>query len=1341
MKRNAATNQFNGGLVMDLNPLLAPNTVLTDCLNGTLITNNGNENVLQNDMGNGRVETAFLPEGYIPVGTCEFGDIIYIASYNPLINKCQVGCFPSPQRNISSETVNDLNQKISNEFQVSEDNTLTGKLKQVSSRKIIYDNNIAAGDKFIIMAPGISDYKYLSDVGNTDHIIGGFPKLWKISVVSIEEDGKITKLDTGLKWYTKDQSDYFLNGEEILEGNGNKPDIDSYRSVVSSAYSIFSSKVSGKLGLLIELESITGFSCTWNIANVNIGEVEQDNLRYTTYDIEHSFNWETGNYNINPSGIILTDQNLSVEQDENGIKLPQQNTTSESEYFNISRISLPENYFKGISRIYAPEGEDDTLKSYEEFKASDYYATVENQYNTINKVLFESYGSANKSNYYINPDKYKDGKVYSGEEEATKGLLPDDFVNNTLKYPIKKPFHSFKIPTSRILQIEKSHDLEVPINIQGLIYNYSIAPYMPYGILEQYKVENSIDFSKIGKKSIKLNTWKYFNQTGYSTLTWGFEAYTEPDHFISRVTFEFYDKYGFAAALHVDGKDSYNGIFQNTLNFAQFGSYGLSFIDHKGNTGQPRKNDPLWNKLDNEELETEYNKPYIRNNWLYAVKIYVEYAKKGPFDSHSVVSTEEFYRWFWTSKQFNDYYFKIQDFDKQSNILNYNGLIEYSKTNSWKENIGDNSNKVQLSSLTNKAIEESTEKPDSFSYETQNIYGDENIKMSPKIELDNGYDVFQLNDAFKSKVNVNIIYGNNNVKKYPEPSVQFSDKNLNQYYDGLYIKSAINANAKDNEITNTYIFNVNNDELKSGTNLNYINDDQVEETKSEYNYHTIKANQELKATFNGTHYSPYYYTTKMIPTLVQKLISFIKDDNDALYYNLIPYGGNYVFNKMVALQFTRPKKAMPKMAAWILSLDYNGLPLNQGTHISSVKYIKGSYDPANDNGSDNKNDPDFYNAMSNSQNIVGEVATVSKDFLIPYIYAYTWGSSDLGFELADDDDRYDYWNENDKNKTNIKVPALWNGEGGVILSANVDFSNFNMAYYYGGLLTSSQGVMNPAMPGMYFYGNSFIYPKGYVNLKYSAPIYYGARTYTFLTNCFYVEDDLTPMDYPKIETYVYLEPHYEEFNQDIIIQISDTNNDINNDTNKSITEYINFNGDTLNDYIKSCITYVINETDSKVIEQHDLYKSYHVKVIANSYQRTCPLKIRFNYVTPYFDYSELTPVIVEAVDAVKSEAESAVRNQQFNPSKIYCMQGYGNNRRIVELTPGATFNTREFIDATFIDFNVTSSFVDQLKVVNGKLALNTNPSYTTTYNVKLRQGDGAKYLKGLKNFSIFNDVR
>ena len=96
-----ATNKFTKGLVMDFSPENTQNEILTHALNATLLTFNGNELSLQNDMGNARVETAFLPEGYMPVGTCEYGGIIYIVSYNPLENKSQIGCFPSPERNIS----------------------------------------------------------------------------------------------------------------------------------------------------------------------------------------------------------------------------------------------------------------------------------------------------------------------------------------------------------------------------------------------------------------------------------------------------------------------------------------------------------------------------------------------------------------------------------------------------------------------------------------------------------------------------------------------------------------------------------------------------------------------------------------------------------------------------------------------------------------------------------------------------------------------------------------------------------------------------------------------------------------------------------------------------------------------------------------------------------------------------------------------------------------------------------------------------------------------------------------------------------------------------------------
>ena len=76
--KQTATNVWKDGLNKDLNPMNTPNTVLTDNLNGTFITYNGNELSLQNDMGN--VMTTYLSEGFYPIGLAEFGDIIYIAS-------------------------------------------------------------------------------------------------------------------------------------------------------------------------------------------------------------------------------------------------------------------------------------------------------------------------------------------------------------------------------------------------------------------------------------------------------------------------------------------------------------------------------------------------------------------------------------------------------------------------------------------------------------------------------------------------------------------------------------------------------------------------------------------------------------------------------------------------------------------------------------------------------------------------------------------------------------------------------------------------------------------------------------------------------------------------------------------------------------------------------------------------------------------------------------------------------------------------------------------------------------------------------------------------------------
>ena len=96
MSKHETANQFKDGLMMDVHPLQTPNTVLTDCLNGTFITYNGNEHVLQNDMGNFKLEKCKLKENYIPIGTASYGDILYIASYNPIDKKFEIGSYPSP---------------------------------------------------------------------------------------------------------------------------------------------------------------------------------------------------------------------------------------------------------------------------------------------------------------------------------------------------------------------------------------------------------------------------------------------------------------------------------------------------------------------------------------------------------------------------------------------------------------------------------------------------------------------------------------------------------------------------------------------------------------------------------------------------------------------------------------------------------------------------------------------------------------------------------------------------------------------------------------------------------------------------------------------------------------------------------------------------------------------------------------------------------------------------------------------------------------------------------------------------------------------------------------------
>jgi hypothetical protein len=82
--KKESVNTFDKGLVYDLNPLTTPNNVLTDAVNATFITFNGDELSLQNDAGNAPIQTVEgvvrLSEGFQPLGMKEFGGVLYIAS-------------------------------------------------------------------------------------------------------------------------------------------------------------------------------------------------------------------------------------------------------------------------------------------------------------------------------------------------------------------------------------------------------------------------------------------------------------------------------------------------------------------------------------------------------------------------------------------------------------------------------------------------------------------------------------------------------------------------------------------------------------------------------------------------------------------------------------------------------------------------------------------------------------------------------------------------------------------------------------------------------------------------------------------------------------------------------------------------------------------------------------------------------------------------------------------------------------------------------------------------------------------------------------------------------------
>lgn len=693
-----AKNTFGDGLLMDFAPDNTQATCLTHALNATLLTMNGNELSLQNDMGNGRVETAYLPEGYIPVGTCEFGDIIYIVSYNPITNKSQIGCFPSPERNISSKELSGIETKFNlEEFTKS---TEFGFRETISNsvKKVIYDNSLNPGDKFIVHSGDIHDnISRISDYGNKSHIVGAFPKQFKINVVAIEDSGKINYLNNDLKWY----DDFYINQEST--NNSNKPDIDSYRNLLSSGYSVFQSKVSGKLAILIELERIQNFSSTYEVLKSSAKQtnsIEPTNVNFQQYDIYVNFNWQTNNLDVNPKSIVIYDfkwVSNSGDDDKAG-------------WYYV-------NGHKSDKKVKLPITKDDTEKyielkitgqanteNYSKFLKSNYQETSSNYKEHTKITQSVQNGIPEEGKYYLDLHHIVDGVYYNNKGEIL-GVeeVQDCIVNNYFKSSITKNGFTINIPDT--------DDKGNKIDRRDLIISFKVAPMMEYGILSDLVQTHYIDFSKIGSGEINLEGYKYYIGENLCTLQIDSSIYPEDNKGVAEIEVQFYDNQGLCAKYFINNLVSYSGIITeyiplngNSSNYKLSKQDGKKLIPHAGQIftdgNIPKNVDTTLSyvyllKTDKlKPVEVTYDKekdifykvddPYkqkvtisstspifyndagtLYSNMLYAVKIIYKYTSKNVLGEYNTEDGKGFkfeWRWLWTNTMFNQYYYNVKDF-------------------------------------------------------------------------------------------------------------------------------------------------------------------------------------------------------------------------------------------------------------------------------------------------------------------------------------------------------------------------------------------------------------------------------------------------------------------------------------------------------------------------------------------------------------------------------------------------------------------------------------------------------------------------------------------------------
>lgn len=257
-------------MMLDLAPLSTQQNQLTDALNATFLTYNGNEGILQNDMGNTKIQDANtgnimgLREGFVPIGMKEHGGVLYIASVNKE-GEGEIGTIPSP---------------IIRDFLKDRETITYTPAEDLTNDKVIrISNKLYPGEKFLMSLKITSNgqdvfNKYYDQICyNTNHDLLIFQYPYITVDKDPEDTGTTRKLNIGIydiKLYTQTKSGIcevpssLLNKQTYIEKS--QPSIDCDKWFLNN-----STKTS----------DIPGYSSNASWYNIDLRKMNQSDLLKT----------------------------------------------------------------------------------------------------------------------------------------------------------------------------------------------------------------------------------------------------------------------------------------------------------------------------------------------------------------------------------------------------------------------------------------------------------------------------------------------------------------------------------------------------------------------------------------------------------------------------------------------------------------------------------------------------------------------------------------------------------------------------------------------------------------------------------------------------------------------------------------------------------------------------------------------------------------------------------------------------------------------------------------------------------------------------------------------------